>query len=181
MAGKHCGTGKNLRVWRSAGSMKRRTIDRVAGKLFAAFGVATVCSLLSHTGALAQSIRVPWSDYAHDAQHSGISPAASQPLNHILWQTSVDLSVPTNNTSELFIHYGSPLITRSNTVIVPVKTTGDRRVPHRGARGHQWRVEVDAIHGLHPAASRLDAEFFANADSEEPTLFSRWWRHRLLL
>jgi hypothetical protein len=104
--------------------MKRGTIDRVAGKLFAAFGAATVCSLVSHTGALAQSIRVPWSDYAHDAQHSGISSAASQPLNHVLWQTSVDLSVPTNNTGELFIHYGSPLVTRSNTVIVPVKTTG---------------------------------------------------------
>src|SRR5665213_2575171 len=70
----------------------------------------------------AQSIRFPWSSYSHDAQHDAIASVASQPLNRILWQTPVDLSVPANNTSELFIHYGSPLITRSNTVIVPVKT-----------------------------------------------------------
>ena len=128
-------------------------IDRVVGKLFAAFEVATVCSLLSHTGALAQSIRVPWSDYAHDAQHSDISSSASQPLNHILWQTSVDLTVPTNNTSELFIHYGSPLITRSNTVIVPVKTTGTggfRIEAHAGTNGVlQWMQSTDYILPAH--------------------------------
>jgi len=70
----------------------------------------------------AQSIRPPWSGYAHDPQHDARAPVPSQPLNRILWQTRVDLSVPTNNTSALYIHYGSPLITRSNTVIVPVKT-----------------------------------------------------------
>ena len=129
--------------------MRRSTIDRVAGRLFAAFGAATVYSLLSHTCALAQSLRVPWSDYAHDVQHSGISSAASQPLNHILWQTSVDLSVPTNNTGELFIHYGSPLITRSNTVIVPVKTTADgafRIEAHGGTNGVlKWMQSSDYI------------------------------------
>ena len=70
----------------------------------------------------AQSIRFPWNGYGHDPQHETITSVAAQPLNRIVWQTPVDLSVPTNNTSELFIHYGSPLVTRSNTVIVPVKT-----------------------------------------------------------
>ncbi|HTA95825.1 MAG TPA: hypothetical protein VK769_06845, partial [Verrucomicrobiae bacterium] len=69
----------------------------------------------------AQSIRFPWNGYGHDAQHSTVSAVASQPLNRILWETRVDLSVPTNNTGELLAHYGSPSITRSNTVIVPVK------------------------------------------------------------
>jgi hypothetical protein len=82
---------------------------------------AIMCLLLS-ANVQAQSIRFPWSGYGHDPQHTTISPVASQPLNRIVWQTTVDLSVPTNNTGELFIHYGSPLITRSNTVIVPVKT-----------------------------------------------------------
>src|SRR5271154_5657611 len=84
--------------------------------------MAIVGGLLLSENLWAQSIRSPWSSYAHDPQHDAIAPVASQPLNRILWQTSVDLSVPTNNTGELFIHYGSTLITRSNTVIVPVKT-----------------------------------------------------------
>ncbi len=88
--------------------------------------VMAVGVLLVSRNIQAQSIRLPWSGYAHDPQHDAMAPAPSQPLNRIVWQTSVDLSVPTNNTSELFIHYGSPLITRSNTVIVPVRTgSGD--------------------------------------------------------
>jgi len=70
----------------------------------------------------AQSIRFPWSGYSHDPQHDCLASVPSQPLNRIVWQTSVDLTVSTNNTGTLYIHYGSPLITRSNTVIVPVKT-----------------------------------------------------------
>ena len=69
----------------------------------------------------AQSIRLPWSGYAHEPQHSAIASVASQPLNRIVWQTPVDLNPPYSG-GELFIHYGSPLITRSNTVIVPVRT-----------------------------------------------------------
>jgi hypothetical protein len=83
--------------------------------------VATVCGLLVSKGDGAQSIRLPWSGYGHESQHDAIAPAASQPLNRILWHTPVDLN-PQYSGSELLIHYGSPLITRSNTVIVPVKT-----------------------------------------------------------
>src|SRR6267154_1373641 len=85
--------------------------DRVVGRLKVALGAAAVAGLLLPGSLRAQSIRVPWSDYAHDPQHTAISPVASQPLHRTIWQTSVDLSVPTNNTGELFIHYGSPLIT----------------------------------------------------------------------
>jgi hypothetical protein len=57
--------------------------------------------------------------------------------------------VPTNNTGELFIHYGSPLITRSNTVIVPVKTTaagGFRIESHVGSTGAtNWMAYTDYI------------------------------------
>ncbi len=79
-----------------------------------------VIALVTPT-ARAQSIRFPWTGYSHDAQHDCISPTGSRPLNHILWQTPVDLN-PHYSGSELLIHYGTPLITRSNTVIVPVKT-----------------------------------------------------------
>ncbi len=71
----------------------------------------------------AQSIRLPWSGYGHDAQHDAIAPVASQSINRILWRTPVDLDPQyTGSHSNLYIHYGTPLITRSNTVIVPVKT-----------------------------------------------------------
>ncbi len=108
----------------------------------------------------AQSIRFPWSGYSHDPQHDAAAPVASEPLNRIVWQTSVDLSVPTNNTGELFIHYGSPLITRSNTVIVPVKTgaSGGFEVEALvGATGEtNWVQTTDYIlppHGWVPSFS----------------------------
>ena len=96
-------------------------------------GVATVYSLLVLQGAGAQSIRFPWSGYGHESQHDAIAPVASQPLNHILWHTPVDLD-PQYSGSELLIHYGSPLVTRSNTVIVPVKTGAAGRLTRPRAR-----------------------------------------------
>ncbi len=71
-----------------------------------------------------QSFRFPWSGYGHEAQHDGIASAKSQPLNRILWQTPVDLNPQYGYSTNYYggIHYGSPLITRSNTVLVPVKT-----------------------------------------------------------
>jgi hypothetical protein len=83
--------------------------------------VATVCGLLMSGNLWAQSIRFPWSGYGHEPQHDAIASVASQPLNRILWHTPVDLN-PQYSGGDLHIHYGSPLITRSNTIIVPVKT-----------------------------------------------------------
>src|SRR5215475_9100586 len=60
-----------------------------------------------------------WSTHAHDAQHTGVSPVGSQRLAKIHWQVPVDLAPP---DGEILIHYGSPVITAKNTVIVPVKT-----------------------------------------------------------
>jgi Bacterial Ig-like domain (group 3) len=62
-----------------------------------------------------------WAGYGHDAQHTGISAYMSQPMRGIRWQTPVDLN-PQHTGGDLQIHYGSPLITSSNTVIIPVKT-----------------------------------------------------------
>ncbi|HEY1380446.1 MAG TPA: PEP-CTERM sorting domain-containing protein [Gemmataceae bacterium] len=62
-----------------------------------------------------------WPTYGHDAQHSGISAAPAGDLGTIRWQTPVDLN-PQYSGNDLLIHYGSPLVTAGNTVIVPVKT-----------------------------------------------------------
>jgi hypothetical protein len=75
-----------------------------------------------------------WLTHSHDEQHTALSAVQSQPLNTIHWNVPVDLNPP---QGEIFIHYGSPLVTEANTVIVPVKTgTNSFRVEaHDGATG----------------------------------------------
>jgi hypothetical protein len=65
-----------------------------------------------------------WDGYAGNAQHTALSTVASQSLQTIHWQTPVDLD-PLLIDDDLLIHYGSPVITPNNTVIVPVKTSSD--------------------------------------------------------
>jgi hypothetical protein len=62
-----------------------------------------------------------WSDFAHDAQHSGLAAVPSQSLDTIAWQTPVD------QRGYRDIHEGSPVVTKANTVIVPVRS--NRRNP----------------------------------------------------
>jgi hypothetical protein len=80
-----------------------------------------------------------WFGFGRNAQHTALaSEAPSQTLRYIFWSTPVDLAPPYTATYALLAHYGSPLITRQNTVIVPVKTSavGDFRVEARiGANG----------------------------------------------
>jgi hypothetical protein len=87
-----------------------------------------------------------WLSYAHDAQHSGISAVASQSLEGIRWQTPVDLA-PQYSGDDLLIHYGSPLVTAGNTVIVPVKTGADGGFAVEGINGVdgtlKWRLDTD--------------------------------------
>src|SRR6202163_2466443 len=75
-----------------------------------------------------------WLTHSHDEQHTALSTVQSQPLNKIHWHVPVDLFPPGGT---IFIHYGSPLVTQANTVIVPVKTgTNSFRVEARnGATG----------------------------------------------
>ncbi len=72
-----------------------------------------------------------WNTFARTDHHDAQSPVASQSLNQIHWQTPVDLHPL---TSRGLIHYGSPLITASDTIIVPVKT------------GLNGGFEVEALH-----------------------------------
>ena len=87
-----------------------------------------------------------WLSHSHDSQHTGISHVKSQPLDQIRWQTPVDLQ-PQLTFGELLIHYGSPLVTPRNTVIVPVKTgaTDGFRVEARdGEDGSlKWKLDTD--------------------------------------
>lgn len=93
---------------------------------------------LSTTNAAAQA--GAWPTHSHDEQHTGVSSVASQPLSRIRWHVPVDLAPP---QGEIFIHYGSPLVTQANTVIVPVKTlTGFRVEAHNGATGKKMWTQA---------------------------------------
>jgi hypothetical protein len=87
-----------------------------------------------------------WGEYGGDPQHSAAAPAAAAALNAVRWQTPVDLA-PQLSGNDLLIHYGSPLITAGNTVVVPVKTgaAGGFQVEARaGADGHLlWTQATD--------------------------------------
>jgi hypothetical protein len=74
-----------------------------------------------------------WPTHAHDAQHTAVSSVASQPFGKIHWHVAVDLSGSGGDLT----HYGSPLVTAANTVIVPVKTGSNsfRVEAHNGATG----------------------------------------------
>jgi hypothetical protein len=72
----------------------------------------------------AQLADKPWSGYAHDPQHSGVSAYPAQPLNNIHWCTPVD-TVLENTSGPLYIHYGTPVVTAANTVLVPQRTSAN--------------------------------------------------------
>jgi len=93
--------------------------------------LAGACLLLA---AIAAAQTGAWLTHSHDEQHTALSTVGSQPLSSIHWHVPVDLHPP---TGEIFIHYGSPLVTAANTVVVPVKTgTNSFRVEaHNGATG----------------------------------------------
>jgi hypothetical protein len=58
-----------------------------------------------------------WNSFGGNAQHTEISQVAAQPVNQLFWSTSLDLA-PWGA-----VHYGDPIFTPGNTVIVPVKVT----------------------------------------------------------
>jgi hypothetical protein len=103
------------------------------------------CFLIQATPAVAA-----WSNFGGDPQHTAVSAVASQSLEVIHWSTPVDLAPPSD---PILIHYGSPLVTPANTVIVPVKTgnTGGFKVEARnGGNGALvWSQTTDYILPLH--------------------------------
>ncbi len=58
--------------------------------------------------------------FGGNAQHTSVYTTPAQDLAMIRWKTTVDL-----NGNAASAHYGSPLITESNTVLVPVKTVSN--------------------------------------------------------
>lgn len=72
------------------------------------------------TGSIGAFTPAPWSQYAGNAQHTALSSYRSQPLRAIQWSAPVDYA-PQYSGNDLLIHYGTPLITRLDTIVVSAK------------------------------------------------------------
>ncbi len=97
-----------------------------------------------------------WAGFGNDAWHSGISATAAQSMKGVRWSTPVDLTPP--GAGFILVHYGSPVITPANTVIVPVKTgasDGFRLDARKGGDGSLlWTAATDYVlppHGWTPS------------------------------
>ena len=84
------------------------------------FAIFLGCGVVGFLGEAARG--QTWGGYGENAQHSALSAIASQPLQAVHWSTPVDLDPQFSGNGDLYTHYGSPVITADNTVIVPVKT-----------------------------------------------------------
>src|SRR5271155_2259776 len=124
------------------------------------FPMLAICVFAAMSAKITTAQTGAWLTHSHDEQHTGLSTVQSQTLDAIHWHTPVDLHPP---GGEIFIHYGSPLVTAANTVIVPVKTNTNKfRVDGRsGATGKRlwsqstgWQApEAEFIPGLGPTIS----------------------------
>ncbi len=89
---------------------------------------------------------VAWAGYAGNAQHTAQLSTMPQPFTRIRWKAKVDLA-PTLRNKELLIHYGSPMITSANTVLVPTRVSakaGFRVVAYTGGSGaRRWSLSTD--------------------------------------
>ncbi len=96
-----------------------------------------------------------WTGFAANAQHTGTAPASPQPLTSVHWHTRVDRHPALTPGFGPFAHYGSPMITSTNTVIVPTrigKRRGFELDAYAGADGTRtWQLPTD--YTLPPDAS----------------------------
>jgi hypothetical protein len=110
-------------------------------KPFVEIAIFTACLFLTSGNVFAQA-----TSFAGNAQHTSNYPAPAQTLNTIKWSTNIDFN-PVG-----LAHYGAPLVTQNNTVLVPVKisSTGFRVDAFNGADGtSKYVLSTDYIMPAH--------------------------------
>jgi hypothetical protein len=89
---------------------------------------------------------VEWAGFAGNAQHTAIASEQPQRFERIRWRAKVDLH-PAPVHGALTAHYGSPMITAANTVLVPTRVStkaGFRVVAYSGTSGaRRWSLDTD--------------------------------------
>ncbi len=118
-----------------------------------------ILGTLSWTGVLlllvsmgGQASGEDWLSYGGNPQHTALSPGPSQLPQQIRWSTPVDMA-PQYSGSVLYVHYGSPVISESNNVFVPVKvgaTGGFEVKAFRANTGSAlWTLPTDYVLPAH--------------------------------
>jgi hypothetical protein len=89
-----------------------------------------------------------WPSFGRNAQHTADGAIATQDLDRVVWSAPIDLA-PQLDNGELLIHYGSPVISGFNTVLLPVKTgaNGGYRIEARSGvnGGLIWQADSDYV------------------------------------
>jgi hypothetical protein len=87
-----------------------------------------------------------WATFGHGPLHDGVSTNPAQSIAQIKWQTPVDLN-PQYSGNLLLAHYGAPLCTARNTIVLPVKVGASDTFKVEGRRGSdgvlQWTQSSD--------------------------------------
>jgi hypothetical protein len=123
---------------------------RLASSLSAVIAAATLTAVDPGVSRAAVPPAPPWAGFANNAQHTGVAPASPQPLAHVHWHVRVDHNPPTyGDEGGPIAHYGSPMVTGGNTVIVPTRIgprQGFELVAYAGADGtRKWTLPTDYI------------------------------------
>ena len=114
-----------------------------------------------------------WPGFARDAQHAAQSAIATQDLNRIAWSTTLDLAPQHSAGGALLIHYGSPVVTSHNTVVVPVKTGAGGGFRIEARSGTNGGLIWSDRQRLRAAAAQLGAELQPGAQRRESPLRAR--------
>jgi hypothetical protein len=121
-----------------------------------------------------------WFSYGHDAQHTAVSAIASQNLGHVSWSSAVDLAPQYTQSGALLTHYGSPVVTPHNTVVIPVKTgaTSGYRVEGRvGQTGALvWSANTGYVTPPHNWLPPYNVLLTAQGHLYAPDSGGRLWR-----
>ena len=96
--------------------------------------------------AVSSAPAVEWAGFARNAQHTALASEPPQPFGRIRWRAKVDRAPMLENRT-LPIHYGSPMITAANTVLVPTRIgakAGFRVIAYSGTNGaRRWALDTD--------------------------------------
>jgi hypothetical protein len=88
-----------------------------------------------------------WAGFADNAQHTAQAPATPQPLDAVHWHVRVDHHPGSGADDGPIAHYASPMITSSNTVVVPTRLgpqRGFELAAYAGSDGSPlWTLPTD--------------------------------------